>query len=40
MDRVRANFEVSCQSFVDLVLEKFGITVPMLTMYKARAEVV
>lgn len=40
MDRVRANFEVSFQSLVDLVFKKFGIMVPMSTMYKARAEAV
>ncbi|XP_057248197.1 uncharacterized protein LOC130590184 [Beta vulgaris subsp. vulgaris] len=40
LDQVRANFEVPCQSLVDLVLDKYGVTVPKSTMYKARAEAV
>ncbi|KAL2931456.1 Protein FAR1-RELATED SEQUENCE 6 [Bienertia sinuspersici] len=37
MDDVRANFEIPCKSLQQIVREKYHVTVPLSTMYKARA---
>ncbi|KAL2927480.1 Dihydrolipoyllysine-residue acetyltransferase component of acetoin cleaving system [Bienertia sinuspersici] len=40
LDDVRANFEVPCKALVAAVLERFGVNVPLSTMYKARVEAI
>lgn len=37
---VRANFKVPCKSLLEIFMARFGINVPLSTMYKARAEAV
>lgn len=40
MEDIRANFEIPVKTLQELCLERFGVTVPLSTMYKVRAEAV